>query len=922
MKKVFIVLVFVLVSAGLNAQDTTRLDLGYDRFVTKDVLSSAVAGVTYQDFKNSSQKQILNSLYGMIPGLELFQSGSGARPDDTYPGIVVRGRGSYSGNHVLVLVDGVPRDASYIDVHEVESVTVLKDAASLAIYGVRGADGAVLVTTKRGGDHTFNISAGYSFGLQQLTRLPEMASPVQYANALNEARANDGLPPYFSASNVASIADGTNKVIPIVDWRDQILRNYGFDNDVHLMLDGSAKLAKFFVYADYRGNRGFFNNTRLLEGLDCQNNYDGLKVRSNLDIVITPTTNVLVNLAARIQQNSGPYNGTSLYAMYTAPTVGFPIMYDDIWARSIRIENPVRSILGSGTNTTFSRMLSADFTIRQDLVSLLKGLSAEARLAYDNSADILDRKTFGSEYYIFSPLYDEAGNLTDYALNKYGNATEMSFSSYLSHQFMQMSVWGKLGWNGTIGNYHHLNAAFIFNRDKRTNTGANTSFIHHDYVLTCNYDYDKRYLASVTLDYSGSSYMPRGDKFRPYFAASLGWVVSNEDFLKNARALDLLKIRGSYGRVGMDRNLSYDMDIQFNGGGRSFMFVTPNYAGGASEGALPSTGIEPELDTKTDIGLEFQLFKGLTGEIDLFRNTRKNLRTSASNTISSVIGIGLGDAFNGKTENQGIDVALGWRQKAGEFSYYIRGTATYAKNRILAYDQAYQPEPYLYLQGNSIGRFYGLVSDGFYQESDFDASGNLLPDAIFSTFAAVQPGDVKYKDLNADGIIDNYDYTYQLKSPIPELYYGLQLGLGWKGIGFNLKFQGVSGRTMRTALGSIYQPLFGGDKNISRHYLENHWTKENPDARYPRLTTLENKNNYLSSDLWTEDGSFFKLREAEVYYNLPEKLANSLTFKEVRIFARGDNVFSVDSIGILDPEAINYTYPLARTWTLGLNVTF
>lgn len=922
MNRLFVLLASALLSSGLNAQDTTRLGIGYDRYVTKDMTSSALDGVTSKDFKHSSQKQILNSLYGLIPGLELFQSGSGARPDDTFPGITVRGVGSYRGTHVLVLVDGIPREASYIDVNEVESVTVLKDAAALAIYGIRGADGAVLVTTRRGGNHSFNISAGYSMGFQQFSRVTEMASPVEYANALNEARANDGLPPFFSGSDVASLINGTNKILPTVEWRNLILRDFGFDNDAHISVDASSKLAKFFVYADYHGNRGLFNNTRLLDDLDCQNSYDGLKIRSNLDIAITPTTTVLVNLAGRIQQQSGPYGGTSLKAMYTAPAVGFPVKHDDVWARSNLIENPVMSILGSGTNTVFSRMLSADFTLRQDLGSLIKGLKLEARLAYDNSADITDRKTFGSEYYIFSPLYDDSGNLFDYSLNKYGNATEMSFSSYLSYQFMQMSVWGKLAWDRKLGDNQHVNAAFVFNRDKRTNTGANTSFIHHDYILTADYDFGRRYLAGVTVNCSGSSYMPEGDKFRIYPALSLGWVVSNEAFLKDVRAIDFLKVRGSFGLVGMDRNLNYDMDIQFNGGGNSYMFVTPNYAGGMTEGALPSTGIEPELDTKANAGIEFQLFNGLSGEVDLFRNSRNNLRTPADNTISEVIGIGLGDAFNGKTVNQGVEFSLGWQQTVGNICYQLKGTATYAKNKVVEYDESYKPESYLYFQGNSIGRFYGLVSDGCYQESDFDASGNLLPAVTSSTFAAVQPGDVKYKDLNGDGTIDNYDYTYQLKSSIPELYYGLQLGLDWKGLGFNLKFQGVSGRTVPTTLPSIYQPLYGGDKNISRHYLGNYWTKGNTQARYPRLTTLDNKNNYLASDLWTEDGSFFKLREVEIYYNLPEKLVGPMAFEEMRVFARGNNVFSFDSIGILDPEAVNFNYPFVRTWSLGLNVTF
>lgn len=898
-----------------------KLGIGYDGFISRRMSSAAIDGVVYDDIKNSTQTQIMNALYGMIPGLAVYQNGSGARPDDTYPSINVRGRGSYSGNQVLVLVDGVPRNASYIDVDEVESVTVLKDAASLAIYGIRGADGAVLITTKRGGKQGFRMSGGYNFGVQTPFRMPEMANPVQYANALNEARANDGLSPYFSSSNIASLRDGSNTFIPTVDWRKEIIKNTGFNNDLHFSMDGSSHLAKFFVYADYRSNRGFFKNTGLIDGQNAQNAYDALKVRSNMNITITPSTEVLVNLAARIQQQTSPVNGTDLTMMYAAPTVGFPVKFNDIWAKTAKFENPVQSILGTGTDCTFSRMLSADMTIRQNLGMLLNGLNVEARISYDNSADISDVKRFSNRYYVFSPIYGSDGSIDDYSLDQYGNDTEMNYSSSLSYQFMHMTVWGKIGYERYFGN-HHLNAAAIFNREKRTLTGANNSWVHHDYILTGNYDYSGKYLASVSASYSGSSLMPSGDKFRLYPALSLGWVISKEGFMKNADFVDFLKLRGSFGLVGMDANLDYDMDIQFNGSGLGYIFVSPTMLSGATEGPLPSTGVEPELDMKSDVGVEFEIFHGLSGEVDGFYNKRTNLRTSAVSTLSEVIGIGASDTFNGETKNYGVELSLGWKKQVANLSYYVKGNISYAHNEITKIDEIYHPYPYLTRQGNSIGQFYGLVADGFYQESDFDASGNLLPGIPTSTFASVQPGDVKYKDLSGDGKIDNYDYTWQLKSNLPEIYYGFQLGLDWKGLGFNAWFQGTDRYTITTALSSIYQPLYNGDKNISKHYLENYWTSTNTSARYPRLTTLDNKNNYLSSSLWTEDGRFLKLREIELYYNLPSSVIDKWKLRNVKIFMRGNNLFSIDDVKILDPEAVSFAYPTARTYSIGVNVNF
>ena len=903
--------------------NTRIYGLGYNLYTTKENSSAAIAGIGEDELKITTNKQIMNALYGLIPGLAVYQNGSGAWPEDIEPLVNVRGRGSYNPNSVLILVDGIRRDASAIDVEEVESVTVLKDASALALYGIRGADGAVLITTKRGGNHKFNFKAGYSFGIETPFRIPEMANPVEYAKAFNEALVNDGLNPAYSPADLESIAGGKSPVFATVDWRNHIIRNMGFDNDVHFSLDGSAKKVRYYVYADYTGNRGLFKNTEIIDGIETQNVYDALKLRSNLDFVITPTTFVKVNLAARIQQRTQPLNGTSLATMYAAPALGFPVKYNNIWCRTTKYANPVQTLLGSGNLLTFSRRLSADITILQELNSITKGLTAEVRIAYDNVANINDQKGFSNSYYMLDPYYGEDGTIEDYTLQLYGNDTEMAYSSFLESQFMHMNIWAKLNWARTFGK-HNAQAALIFNREGRILAGANNSYVHHDFILNANYDYAGKYLLNVTASYSGSSMMPRGDKFRFYPAVSAAWVVSNEDFLKGSDIVNFLKLRASYGVVGMDSNLSYDMDVQFNGSGNSYFFVTNTNEpyGGLMEGALPSIGINPETDYKSNIGLEFNLFRHLSGSVDLFSNHRKNIRTVASTTVSQVLGIGMSDTFNGEVLNRGFEASLGWDQKIGDFAYSLRGNLAYAKNRILHVDEEYQPFKHLYKEGYSVGQFYGLVFDGYYQEDDFDADGNLLPDVPASTFATVKPGDVKYKDLTGDYKIDNYDNTYQLGTDLPEFYYGVQLGMSWKGLGFNAYFQGTSGYTVATNLDSVYQPLHGNDKNISCHYLKDYWTPSNTNARFPRLTTLENKNNYLASNLWTVEGGYLKLRELELFYDLPKSVTDKLKMSGLRIHLRGHNLFSMDNVGILDPEWVSLDYPTVSSYTIGVNVSF
>lgn len=895
--------------------------LGFNEFTTKETSSAAVEGMFIDDVADYTQPQVLNTLYGMIPGLQVYQGGSSSWPSGNSPSLNVRGRGSYSGNSVLVLVDGVQRDPSTVDAATVQSVSVLKDAASLALYGIRGADGAVLITTKRGSIHPLSVKTGYSFGVQTPFRVPQMASASAYATALNEARVNDGLQPYFSESSIASLADGTNTVIPSVNWQDHILRNVGFNNDASVTIDGGTTTSKYYVYADFRSNRGFFNNTKLTDNICTQSEYYGLNLRSNLDISITKTTDLLINLSARIQQNNQPQSGTDLSTMYDTPSAGIPIKYNNRWVRTTMFDNPIGSKLGNGYTSTFQRMLSGDVTIRQNLSSVLEGLNAEVRVAYDNSADIYDSKSFSYSYYNISPVLGSDGCVEDYVLNQYGNDTEIGFGSGLSTQYMQMSVWAKLNWERTFGK-HHINASAFFNRDRLGYTGANNTYIHHDYVLTANYDYAGKYLASVVLSESASSKLSKGDKFRFYPAASVGWVLSKESFLESSSVVDFLKLRASFGLTGMDASLAYDMDKQFNSDGGGFIFVSPSWSSGSVEGALGSIGVTPELDYKGDVGVEFALLQGLTGEVDAFYNRRVNLRSSSTAVTSGVLGISSKDSFEGQTTNSGVELSLGYEKHTDVLGYFLRGNVSYAKNKVDKYNESYHPDSYQYYQGNAIGQFYGLVSDGYYQASDFDASGNLLSTLPVNTFETVQPGDIKYKDLNNDNKIDGYDYSYQLKSSIPQLYYGVQVGFDYKGFGFTANFQGMADYTASTTLSSIYQPLYGNNKNISKHYLESYWTASDPSGRYPRLTTLNNKNNYLSSDLWTEDGGFLKLRELQVYYNFPKNVVRKLHLSQTKVFLRGNNLFSIDNIKILDPEMISKAYPQARTYSVGFNVFF
>ncbi len=918
-----------LSSAASLAQDSTFLsgpavhDFGIGLKERESVSAASVSVVSGDEIRSSGQQQVMKALYGRLPGLLLIQDVSSPWHSSDTPGIYVRGTGSTSGASVLVLVDGIRRDPSTVNVDEVEKVIVMKDAAVLALYGVRGADGVINIVTRRGGEDRLKINGGYDVSLMPPFRVPEMASPGRYASAYNEALMNDGLSPYWSDSDIRALSSGSSTVIPTVDWKKEMLRKFAYNHDVWASFDGSGKNMKYYLYADYHGNKGLFNGTSRNSGYSTQSEYDALKIRANLDLNITKSTFFRANLMGSLAQHSAPYEGLDLTGMYTAPSAGIPVEHDGRYVATRLFSNPVAEKMGRGYSTVFQRMLAVDLSLVQDLSVLTDGLSAHVRVAYDNSADIYDNLTRSYSWYEAYPVRDASGNISDYSYTEYGTDSELQFASGLNTQYMQTVVRAGLDYSRTFG-AHDVGACFLFNRDKLRYSGANDVSVHHDYILNASWTGWGKYHLSAVMSASASAKLPSGDKFRFYPSVAASWLISGEDFLKDAHGVDLLKLRASYGLVGQDGFLSYDMDRKFSGSTiKWFSFNGTGSSAGLGEGNLPSSGVAPELDHKVNVGLDARFLGEVDFSFDFFRNRRTNIRNSLAGSISSVLGTGVGDVFTGEVLNTGFEAAVSWHRTAGIFSWNIGANVSFAKNRILHYEEENHPYAYMFRQGCAVGAFYGLESDGFYSEADFGADGRLLPSLPVNTFVQdLRPGDVKYKDLNGDRKIDSYDFKYHDKSLFPQVWYGIQLGFSVAGAGFNAVFSGAADYIVETALPSIYQPLYSGNKNVSEHYLNNCWSADRQDARYPRLTASDHKGNYLRSDLWTDKGGFFKLRELEVYYRLPVYKVGKMNMSMMKFFLRGTNLFSVDSVKIMDPEYISMGYPQLRTWTVGFTFTF
>ena len=905
MKKVLIILTCLVLGTSLYAQDFEANTITGDQLEISNTFDPS------------------NSLYGLVPGLSVIQIGS--TPWDNAASMTVRGMGSFNGNNILIIIDGVPgRDLSLLNVGEIESIKVLKDAASLALYGNRGADGALLITTRKGIEDGLKIAVDYNYSLETPFRMPQMANNYEYATALNEALLNDGYAPRYSAANISAMKNGQNlDIFPNVNWQDEVLRKAAHRHEVNFSARGGENYVKYYVYANYTGYFGMYNNTDLNSQYSSQMDMHNLKIRSNIEADITPTTLLKVGVMGKLTQNQTPYYGTYLNSMYATPALAFPVMANDgTWYANSMFVNPLADAVAQGNNINFNRYLYADVALVQDMSFITDGLDVTVSAAYDNGAEVTDTRS--RQYLVYrtdyqrDPLTNEITGLTS---APWGEDTNLAFNGgWLGSQFMRFNVNAGINYQ-RLFNEHNVDASFLYNLSRTKTKGANNTYLYMDFALKASYDYAGKYFATLVANYSGSAKLEQGRKFRVYPAASLGWLISKEDFMSDIDAVSHLKLRASYGVVGYDGRLTYDMDKQFNQAGGSYIFQNKDWLGGLMQGAIPSTGIMPETDYKADLGVELGMYgNNLMVQLEGFYNNRKNIACDGSETVSEVLGVGVPVIFTGETINYGAELSATWRQNIGDFTYNIGGNISYSKNRIVEAAEGHVPYEWQRIAGTQIGEMYGYEPIGFYQQEDFNADGTLRDGVVASgLISTLRPGDVKYSDLNEDGIIDENDAKYHGVSYWPSLYYGINIGMEYKNFGFQAMFQGAGDFMVYTNLANVYQPLYNNDKNISKHYLENCWSAESPQGRYPRLTTESNAHNYANSPVWWEKGDYLKLRNLYVWYDFGKHINKIDSF---RVFFRGNNLFSIDNVKIMDPEHVSLAYPTARSFQLGLKLTF
>ena len=909
---------FLSVSVFSYAQDTKMVNRGFNLSVPSEESTVAVSTI-YMDASKTSDINPANSLYGRLPGLISLQGSTVAWDND--PTMYVRGLATMGTGTPLVLIDGFERPLSSLSQDEIESVTVLKDAASQALYGVRGANGVILVTTKRGILEGMKVHASYQFGINTPFRLPDMADGYTYALAMNEALRMDGLSALYSNSDLEAFRTGSNpELFPNVNWKDEVLRNKGTTHQFNASFTGGGKNVSYFAAINYIGDNGFMNENYFSPDYSSQMSWDKLSARANLDINATKLTLVKLNLLGELSQHNRPATEYStLFPMiYDVPAAAFPVKTSTgVWGGDNVRKNPVAESVAKGFSVGNDRALYADLRIIQDLSVLTSGLSAELAIAYDNRASYWDNKTKNYLYESLQPFRDNGGTIIDITRTRYGQETDLSFSSSLGYQNRVTTFEAKVNYEKNWQDMHQLNAAVIYHQEENSLKGINNTYRRQSYIGNASYAYKSKYLADLVLTYSGASVLGSSDKYAFFPAISAGWVISSEDFMKEVTAIDYLKARASWGITGSDR-FAYDYDkYYFKTGISSYFFGDNNNSvSGNGEFRLPNLKLKPETAYKFNFGIDMEVFKRLSLSADVFYEKRTNILVNSSAIYSSVLGVSTPILNDGEVKNYGFEAGLSWRDRIGDFTYMLAGNFTFARNEIVNMDEGYKPYDYLKNTGNRIGQYYGLEVIGFFQD-EADIAGSPV-----QSFSNVVPGDVKYKDQNGDKVIDDYDkVAIGYSTVLPEIMYGFSIGLGYKNVSLKADFQGVANYTLVRNMSSMYRPLVG-NKNVSQHYLENRWTPENTNARYPRLTTKQNDNNFRESSIWAENGNFLKLRNVELAYTLPKSWVNKIRLSNINLFARGMNLFSFDHVKDMDPEQMYATYPSFRSYNIGLTLDF
>ena len=936
---------------------------------TKATVTGALTSIDNKALIKAPVADVTNVLAGQMPGVSTVQETG--QPGEDYAKIYIRGAGSLSDSNAspLILVDGVERPLNTVDPNEIESLSILKDAASTAVFGVRGANGVIIVTTKRGDTGKPRISVSSITGAQVPMSYITQSSSYDFARYYNVYQWNDGKTDpglYFTPEAIEAYRTGSDPVMfPNTQWHELMFRKAFVQTKNNINISGGSDKVRYFVSMGYMFQNGLLKQ---IPDVPYDNNYsyNRYNYRANLDFKLTETTDMKFNISGVIGNTREPLasdrdNIWMLTMLWAHPTAspgivnGMPVTvvsYDAL-PDGLTKWNGWEYYYWSGYQNKFKTTLNMDLTITQRLDFLTQGLSVSVKGSFDTSMALTKKRTGSGGYHQtieYQSWADNSGlDMSDPAFDRTylpvisGSEPTLSYSESTDDDkswYLEASINYKRKFDGK----HSVSGLLLYNQS-RNYYPSNYPWLPRGYVgwvARATYGYKDKYLVDVSAGYNGSeNFAPGKTRYGLFPSASLGWVISEEKWMKKAPWIDFLKLRASVGKVGNDLTSSArfmymdgvwnDAGVYYFGTGKSD--GVPRY----ELGTPGNKGVTWETALKTNVGLDFDLLNyRLHFSGDIFYEHRTGILI-APRSLPSIIATSLPNMNLGVVDNKGFEIELGWKDHVGDFTYDISANATFARNKIIFEDEVEPEYEYQRETGGSTGRYMLYQFERLYQKSDFytDADGvqRLNPD-LPQPSNAVYPGDCMYKDLNGDNIIDGRDRMYDGYPNRPEYVFGSNWKFGYKG--FNLALNWVAATNVSRVWNADYRIPFtnSGHRGLLQYFADGCWIdNDNPwapgreDGTLPRFTKTNYPWNSMDSTLWTVDASYIRLKSASFGYTFSRnKFFDKLGISSLNIMFTGYNLLTFSKMKLQDPEAKSSSssgkYPLVKTFNVALNITF
>lgn len=892
----------------------------------RDLVTAAVSSVGGWDVEHLPGINRTNLLNGRVTGFLGIQNDGelGIETNSIY----IRGLRSISSSsqEALILVDGyVRKDANRISPSDIESITILKDAAATALYGLRGGNGVVLITTKHGRIQPLTVSLDASVGIQGATRLPKYLGSYDYARLYNEASVNDGgLPKYDQYALDAYLRGDDPYNYPNVDWMDEFLKKSSVVQRYNVNVRGGTERVRYYASVGYVDNSGLYNVDKDANTYKTNANYENYSLRGNIDVNVNRRLVMSLDISSLMAKWNYPgaySNSTSriLNALTQTPPNAYPIFNEDgsLSGTSQYLNNPYGLLNKSGYSIRQTRSNYATLKLNHDLDFITQGLSLYGSFSFDSYFEQVINRNVGFV------VYD--GDINNQQGTK-DPATQNNNNSF-SNNYRAIDLQAGLDYARSFGD-HNVSGRLFINYNNESGNGKIMPHIYKGLFAYAHYDFKRRYIADFTVAYQGSEQIG-GNGYNLFPSASVGWILSEENFLKDKTFISFLKLRASYGVSGNDTNISYFQKSSF------FTSLGSTYLQGESlasmqgfrESQVAVDNIMAERSHKANVGLDIRMFDDKWSvTVDAFHENNDKLIINQA-SVPGIIGV-RGSIKNnlGRVVNSGFEVSTTYADRVGKLGYSVFGNFTFARNRVKEMQETDATYRFNRKTGYPLNSSFGLKSDGlFFDEADI--AGHPT-----QTYGVYRPGDIRYLDLSRDGFVDEDDRTYLGYGEIPEYVYGFGVNLDYCGFDLSVLFQGV-GNTQKKLGGFVYWEFRpDGKGNVMEHHLDR-WAYDPEQgidtrltAKYPRLSLTGNDGNNRgpSSDYWLRDASYLRLKSIELGYTLPARATKALRMKNLRVYVTATNLFTWDKIDILDPETTTtgIVYPLQRTVCMGLNVSF